>query len=392
MLNKYNSQKIVDRMIKIFGNNVNIFDKNGIMLASGDDSRLATFHAGALVAIKENRVVQITSENIEQFEGVKCGVNLPIYYRGEVQGVVGITGEPEEVSQLATILKEMVELLLGELERLNLKSLEAKAENAFLRELLSKKNISDEFEARGQLLGVDLTVPRVCIIVEILEFRKVIEQYTTKYSNTYEREIALQVFKNYFEAELTKHCGFGDKVFHLEEAVFIILKKHSSDDDFNKLYDFSQKTIDKIKVSFGIDILISIGETVENTKNVMFSFKTARTVMKIQTNSKKESSYLAAKDCRIHTLVLDNKEELKLKLEKELKIIWETNNWDNLKHTLNVYMQNNMNILQTSKDLMVHRNTVIARLTKIKEILNLDPMVLDNCFILNLLLVIDEFS
>jgi DNA-binding PucR family transcriptional regulator len=51
-----------------------------------------------------------------------------------------------------------------------------------------------------------------------------------------------------------------------------------------------------------------------------------------------------------------------------------------------------MNILKTSKELCIHRNTVLSRLEKIKQNLNLDPFNLEDCFILKLLLIIEDFN
>lgn len=45
---------------------------------------------------------------------------------------------------------------------------------------------------------------------------------------------------------------------------------------------------------------------------------------------------------------------------------------EELIHTAQAFFDNDLNLIQTSKQLIVHRNTLIYRLEKIKKLLNLD--------------------
>jgi carbohydrate diacid regulator len=302
---------------------------------------------------------------------------------------VGITGDPNEVRKLAVILKEMVELILSEIEFMNIKSLESKVEVAYLKELLSKKEITPEFAKRGKLLGIDLELSRVCLIIEILDFKKIIKRYSDKYKDTYERELALQTFKNDFEEYIRKYCSIKDKVFHLEEDVFIVLKEYHG--SFLIINKFVEMITEKLEREFSTKTLIAIGEPVETSRDIAFSYRTAKTTMKILNKIKNNSNYLFATDYKIHSLVIDNLDTIRNKLKYQLEVIASIKNWDGLKITLEKYIQNNMNILKTSKDLGIHRNTVLTRLEKIKESLSLDPFNLEDCFILKLLLILEDF-
>ncbi|MDN5332687.1 MAG: carbohydrate diacid regulator [Tepidanaerobacteraceae bacterium] len=73
------AQTIVDRTMKILGYNINIMDSRGIIVGSGDKKRLNTFHQGAAEVIRTGRPIEITSDMARNLEGVKPGVNLPIY-------------------------------------------------------------------------------------------------------------------------------------------------------------------------------------------------------------------------------------------------------------------------------------------------------------------------
>ena len=54
---------------------------------------------------------QIVDNENTQF-GVKKGVNMAIYYKKRKEGVIGITGDPDEVMPIALVIKMSVEVML----------------------------------------------------------------------------------------------------------------------------------------------------------------------------------------------------------------------------------------------------------------------------------------
>lgn len=87
-------------------------DQNGFIIGTGDKSRLDQFHEGAALVIKNKKKMFIYSENENHLIGVKPGVNLPIEENNEIIGVVGITGNPDEVGPFGEIIKMTVEMML----------------------------------------------------------------------------------------------------------------------------------------------------------------------------------------------------------------------------------------------------------------------------------------
>lgn len=58
--------------------------------------------------------------------------------------------------------------------------------------------------------------------------------------------------------------------------------------------------------------------------------------------------------------------------------------------TAQTFFENNLNLMQTSKELIVHRNTLIYRLDKIKKLLNLDIRKFNDAVTLHVLLVVKK--
>lgn len=111
-LNDNLARQIVARAMKILSFSVNVMDEHGLIIASGNPERIHQRHEGAVLALTENRVVEISEATALQLKGVRPGINLPISYQGELIGVIGISGDPEEVRAYAELVRMTAELIL----------------------------------------------------------------------------------------------------------------------------------------------------------------------------------------------------------------------------------------------------------------------------------------
>ncbi|WP_130176536.1 sugar diacid recognition domain-containing protein [Cryobacterium sp. SO1] len=102
------AQGVTDAAMADVVYNVNIFDADGVIIASGDPARLGQVHQGALLALKTREPVEIAVDDGD----TKTGINLPFAVDGELIGVVGITGPLTEVRPLARLVRTTVSLLV----------------------------------------------------------------------------------------------------------------------------------------------------------------------------------------------------------------------------------------------------------------------------------------
>ena len=77
------AQKIVERTMKIIPFNVNVMDVNGIILGSGNPSRIGELHAGARLALAQSQVVELDDAATRRLHGVKpvSYTHLDVYKR-----------------------------------------------------------------------------------------------------------------------------------------------------------------------------------------------------------------------------------------------------------------------------------------------------------------------
>jgi carbohydrate diacid regulator len=131
------AQPIVERAMATIQRNINMMDANGVIVGSGDPSRIGNFHQAAAAVLRTGRRVEIQPEDAPNWHGVRMGVNLPLRLDGRIVGVVGITGLPDEVRPFGELIREMVQLMLVQVRTAELERAMAMAREACLRDLLT---------------------------------------------------------------------------------------------------------------------------------------------------------------------------------------------------------------------------------------------------------------
>ena len=111
-LDRHLAQDIVDRAMAILPYNVNVMDRQGVIIGSGDAQRVDSLHEGAQLVLANQRVVALDEQAAACLQGVKPGINLPLLHAGRLVGVLGITGDPEQVRPFAELLRMTAEMLV----------------------------------------------------------------------------------------------------------------------------------------------------------------------------------------------------------------------------------------------------------------------------------------
>jgi carbohydrate diacid regulator len=151
---------IVERAMAILHRNVNIMNAEGTIVGSGDPSRVGNFHTGAAAVLKTGRRLEIHTEDTPRWPGVRPGVNLPLRVDSQIVGVVGITGNPDEVRHYGELLREMVQLMLIQARTAELELASALAREACLRDLLTGSGeLSGRLLREARLMGLSEQSP-----------------------------------------------------------------------------------------------------------------------------------------------------------------------------------------------------------------------------------------
>ena len=99
-------QDLVEAVSKLLGGRtINIMDLDGIIIASTEKNRIGTLHTGARHVVSSGHDLAITEKLLPNYPGAKVGYNMPLTFRGKIIGVIGMYGIPEQVRDMAQLLK-----------------------------------------------------------------------------------------------------------------------------------------------------------------------------------------------------------------------------------------------------------------------------------------------
>lgn len=148
--------------------NINIMDRDGVIIASRDPSRVGTYHAAARHLLESGGREERISPGGYLPEGTRPGVNLPLVVKGEVLGAVGVTGDPDAVGDLAQAVKTSVESMI-ELESMREAVMNRRSRKSLLMaNLLYEENVPESSVlALAGKLGYSPSLPRAALIIKL---------------------------------------------------------------------------------------------------------------------------------------------------------------------------------------------------------------------------------
>ncbi|MCR1951098.1 MULTISPECIES: sugar diacid recognition domain-containing protein [Clostridium] len=331
MISKNLAQKIVDKMMDIIPYNVNIMDKNGVIIGSGDESRIGQLHLGAIESLKLKKATEVNKEN----NGVKPGVNIPITLNNRIIGVIGITGNPRTVRPFGEIVRVTSELLINQEYSIQKYIVKNKIKEEYLYEWLYRKEVYDkEFIERGIEVEIDIQLNRTIVLIEYRRsnndiLRKTIDSFIKK------NEFIIHINSNRLVLILKSKIDSMEKRIeeligdNKEEIVRVI---------YNKAEEVLAKSFYKLLNALNIANKLNLEATIISLKDINFLSE----VDKMTKNK-------------------DNKEII----EKLIK------HGGDLLETFIVFVESNYEKQITYKNLHIHRNTLAYRIAKIEELTEL---------------------
>ncbi len=364
-LNKEIANAIVEQSINLINYNINIMNNKGEIVASGNKERIGKLHEGAVLAINRCSMVLIKKEDLKNLKGTCEGVNIPFYCRGELIGVIGVTGNCDEVIKYAQLIKMTAELYVEKELLIEEQIKHRELKEKFYLSLLKNKN--DVFNANIiSLYSYKLKLEEFhsTIIIKIFnkDFVKLSRDIT----------IAIKIIdSNYINFYITED---GDKI------VFVVTSK--SEDKLKKKREIILSELEEFLIKNKIlEFKLYVGAIYKEKIGIHKSYITAKNISNIKFIGDEKILY------SINSLleVVSSKVDKSYEVEK-LKLIWEKliavdNNYE-LRETINTFYKYNCENTLVAKKMNIHRNTLNYRLGKIEKITGKNPKYAKELFLL----------
>jgi len=347
-------QQLAEKIIENVGYNINIIDTEGIIIASGDEKRIGKYHAIGHKAALEERRIDIHQAEEGLYSDVKFGVNQPFYYKGDLVGIIGITGSVHETSDFVKVVKTMIELMV-EQEMLKENIYHRQSNKSYFANLIfNLKGEEDEIVVLtwAQRLGYRLDIARAVLLIS--------------FDETYNGEISAMMLNQIKNSSLHKKEDFSAV---LSMGKLLILKSLPTKIPENYLKNYAADIYNCVR-NVTTNIFIGISSVYNDVKKYKNGFEESLFIIN---QLKKEQKNIGIIDDYLIEYLLFNipKGLMEHYIGESIEKLGQSKE---LFETIEGLTDCGMNLVETAKYLYVHRNTVIFRLGKIKKLTKLDPV------------------
>lgn len=241
----------------------------------------------------------------------------------------------------------------------------------FIKNLLLDNLLLVDIYNRAKKLHIDVETRRVVFILE------------TGQGKDYN---ALENVKNVF------HGKTGDFITAVDEKSIIIVKEAAPGDGYEQMQKIAEHILDAVGRNPDGSTHIAYGTIVKELKEVSRSYKEARMALDVGKIFFDEKEVIAYSSLGIGRLIY----QLPIPLCKMfIKEIFENKSPDDFDEetltTINKFFENSLNVSETSRQLYIHRNTLVYRLDKLQKSTGLDLRVFEDAITFKIALMVVRY-
>lgn len=289
---------------------------------------------------------------------------LKIMDEGELLYILVARGMTDDVYMVGKIaVCEIQNLAVAYKERFD--------RNNFFQNLLLDNLLLVDIYNRAKKLHIEVTAPRVVFLVE---------------ARLEKDGIVTELLKGMFSSQV------GDYITAVDESSVILVKAVEADTTHEDLEAIAQTIVAMMNTEAMLNVRVAFGTVVQELKDVSKSYKEAKMALDVGKIFYAEKNVTAYSTLGIGRLIY----QLPINL---CKIFIEEIFGDNVPMdldeetltTINKFFENNLNVSETSRQLFVHRNTLVYRIEKIQKSTGLDLRNFDDALTFKIALMVVNY-
>lgn len=333
--------------------NLCVFDLDGAVVASTFDTK--DIQIGIVIDF-------VTSPADSQVIGADH--LLKIKDEGELAYILVARGSSEDAYMIAKVAVSQIQnLIIAYKERFD--------RNNFFQNLLLDNMLLVDIYNRAKKLHVEVAVPRAVIIIE-----------TGAEKDGTEAELLGGLFS----------AQSGDYITAVDESNVILIKALEMGEGYEVIEQTSEMIVDMMNTEAMMNVRVAYGTIVSELKDVSKSYKEAKMALdvgKIFYVERKVNSYSSL---GIGRLIYQLPVNLcKIFIDEIFGDNIPLNFDDETLTTINKFFENNLNVSETSRQLYVHRNTLVYRIEKLEKSTGLDIRTFDDALTFKIALMVVNY-
>ena len=347
-------QKSLDELKEITGVDLAVMELNGAQAASTfptDDISSVTIRSFIDSEVEDDlngqhHFYKISDDGVTNYVLIVKGTDE----RSEMIGKVALS----EITALSAAYKERFD------------------KNAFFQNLIMDNMLVVDIYSRAKKLRIPTDSVRCVFIVE------------TESNN----EISgIDVLRSVFPA------GSDDYVTEADEKTYVVIKSMDpSEDEDLQAKETAEMLVDSMNTQAMVKVRVSYGKVISEIKQVSSSYKEAKMAMEVGKIFYQERDIVSYGTLGIGRLIYQLQPAL---CEVFLHEIYGEDIPDHLDeetlNTINKFFENNLNVSETSRQLFVHRNTLVYRIEKLQKMTGLDIRTFDDALTFKIALMVVNY-
>lgn len=283
------------------------------------------------------------------------------YHLEYILMVYGVSEEANTIGKLAVF--QIQGLLVAYKERFD--------KDNFIKNLLLDNLLLVDIYNRAKKLHIDTDARRVVFIVEI---------GSDKDANTMERIRVILGSKG------------KDFITAIDEKNVIVVRELMQGDTYAEAERYAKEVLEQLEIEGVSNIHVAYGTIINDIKEVSKSYKEAKLALDVGKIFFSEKDVIAYNTLGIGRLIY----QLPIPLCKMfIREIFEGKSPDDFDEetlmTINKFFENSLNVSETSRQLYIHRNTLVYRLDKIQKSTGLDLRVFEDAITFKIALMVVKY-
>ncbi len=289
---------------------------------------------------------------------------LKILDEGEIAYILAARSSNEDAYMIARIaVSQIRNLIIAYKERFD--------RNNFFQNLILDNLLLVDIYNRAQKLHIEVECPRLVYVIE------------TKTEND---NGAVEMLQGLFSMQN------GDFITAVDERNLILIKSVDRDESPEALLQTANMIVDMMNSEALLNVRVSYGTVVRELREVSKSYKEAIMALNVGRIFYAEKKVTAYSNLGIGRLIYQLPQNLCRMFIEEIfngSQIYDID--DETLTTVNKFFENNLNVSETSRQLFIHRNTLVYRIEKLQKLTGLDIRTFDDALTFKIAMMVVNY-
>lgn len=289
---------------------------------------------------------------------------LKIWDEGEIVYILVARGNSEDTYVIGKIaVSQISQLITAYKERFD--------RNNFFQNLILDNMLLVDVYNKAKKLHIEVAAPRVVMIVE-----------TKKEKDHTASELLAGMFSP----------QSGDYITAVDESNVILVKSLEPGEGYAEIEQTAHTIVDMMNTEAMMNVRVSYGTIVQELKDVSKSYKEANMALDVGRIFYMEKKVIAYGSLGIGRLIYQLPVNLcRMFMEEVFGQDGPADFDEETLSTVNKFFENNLNVSETSRQLFVHRNTLVYRLEKLEKSTGLDVRTFDDALTFKIAMMVANY-